>query len=184
MKKYTGILFIIFTFVFSPYIWAQDYCLGPDDVLKITVYREEDMDRTVRVSTDGYISFPLAGNIKVEGLTVPELERAMAMELIRYLKNPRVSVFIEEYATITVSGQVEEPGSFSLKGELTVIEAISMAGGFTKIAAKNAVKVMRLQDGKKKAILVRVADISKRGDKSQDIPLKRSDIVFVPESLV
>jgi polysaccharide export outer membrane protein len=107
----------------------------------------------------------------------------MAMELVRYLKDPRVSVFIEEYATITVSGQVEEPGSFSLKGELTVIEAISMAGGFTKIAAKNAVKVMRLQDGKKKAILVRVADISKRGDKSQDMPLKRGDIVFVPESL-
>jgi polysaccharide export outer membrane protein len=183
MKKYTGTLFIIFIFVFSPYIWAQDYRLGPDDVLKINVYREEDMDRTVRVSTDGYISFPLAGNVKAEGLTVSELERAMAMELVRYLKDPRVSVFIEEYATITVSGQVEKPGSFSLKGELTVIEAISMAGGFTKIAAKNAVKVMRLQDGKKKAILVRVADISKRGDKSQDMPLKRGDIVFVPESL-
>ena len=164
-------------------IKAQDYLVGPDDVLKITVYREEDMDRIVRVSADGYISFPMIDNFKVEGLSVAELERAMAMELIRYLKNPKVSVFIEEYATITVSGQVEKPGSFSLKGGLTVVEAISMAGGFTKIAAKNAVKIMRLENGEKKSITVKVAAISKRGDKSKDIPLKRGDIVFVPESL-
>jgi polysaccharide export outer membrane protein len=185
MTRNTLIFICIALIIFgsSVNLGAQDYLIGADDVLKITVYREEDMDRTVRVSTDGYISFPLADNVKVEGLTVSELERAMAMELVRYLKNPRVSVFIEEYATITVSGQVEKPGSFSLKGGLTAVEAISMAGGFTKIAAKNAVKIMRLEEGKKKTILVRVADISKRGDKSKDIPLKRGDIVFVPESL-
>jgi polysaccharide export outer membrane protein len=162
---------------------AQDYLIGPDDVLKITVYREEDMDRTVRVSAEGYISFPMIGNFKVEGLSVAEFERALAMELIQYLKNPKISVFIEEYATITVSGQVVKPGSFSLKGGLTAVEAISMAGGFTKIAAKNAVKIMRLDEGKKKTITVRVAEISKRGDKTKDISLKRGDIVFVPESL-
>jgi len=164
-------------------IKAQDYLVGPDDVLKITVYREEDMDRIVRVSADGYISFPMIDNFKVEGLSVAELERAMAMELIRYLKNPKVSVFIEEYATITVSGQVEKPGSFSLKGGLTVVEAISMAGGFTKIAAKNAVKIMRMENGEKKSITVKVADISKRGDKTRDVPLRRGDIIYVPESL-
>lgn len=185
MKQSILILICVSLSVFSlpQNLPAQDYLIGPDDVLKITVYREEDMDRTVRVSSDGYISFPLLGKVKAEGLTVSGLERSLIMELIKYLKNPQVTVFIQEYGTITVSGQVEKPGSYPLKGEMSVIEAISMAGGFTKIAAQNGVKVMRLEEGKKKTILVRVADISKKGDKTKDIPLKRGDIVFVPESL-
>jgi polysaccharide export outer membrane protein len=174
---------VFIVFGSSVNLMAQDYFIGSDDVLRITVYREEDMDRTVRVSSDGHISFPLLGKVKAGGLTVSELERDMIMELTRYLKNPQVTVFIEEYSTITVSGQVEKPGAYPLKAEIGVIDAISMAGGFTKIAAQNAVKVMRLESGKKKSILVRVADISKRGDKSQDIPLQRGDIVYVPESL-
>jgi len=163
--------------------WAQDYRLGPDDVLNITVYREEELNREVRISSDGYISFPLLGKVRAEGFTVPELENSLAESLKRYLKNPQVTVFIKEYSTITVSGQVEKPGSYPLKGELTVLEAISLAGGFTKIAARNKVKVMRLEDGEKKTVIVRVADIGKRGDKSKDVFLERGDIVFVPESL-
>lgn len=185
MREKYLIYIYIFLFAFSLPInlSAQDYLIGPDDVLKITVYREEDMDRTVRVSSEGDISFPLLGKIKAEGLTVSDLERDMTMELVKYLKNPQVTVFIEEYGTITVSGQVLKPGAYPLKTETGVLEAISMAGGFTKIAAKNAVKVMRLENGRKKAIIARIADISKRGDKSKDIPLKRGDIVFVPESM-
>jgi polysaccharide export outer membrane protein len=164
-------------------IWAQDYIIGPDDVLKISVYREEDMNREVRISSDGYISFPLLGKVKVVGMTVPELENNLTEGLKKYLKNPQVTAFIQEYSTITVSGQIKNPGSFPLRGEMSVLEAISIAGGFTKIAAQNAVKVMRLEEGEKKTIMVRVADISKTGDKSKDVFLKRGDIVFVPESL-
>jgi len=183
-KKFQILIFIISILVLSSGLsQAQDYVIGPDDVLKITVYREEDMDREVRVSSDGYISFPLLGKVKVEGMTVSELENNLTAGLKKFLKNPQVSVFIEEYSTVTVSGQVQKPGSFPLRGEMSVIEAISMAGGFTKIAAQNAVKVMRLEKGDKKTILVRVADINKTGDKSKDVPLKRGDIVFVPESL-
>jgi polysaccharide export outer membrane protein len=162
---------------------AQDYLIGPEDVLKISVYREEEMDREVRASSDGYISFPLLGKVKVEGMTIPELERNLAEGLRKFLKNPQVTVFIQEYSTITVSGQVKNPGAYPLRGEVSVLEAVSMAGGFTKIAAQNAVKVMRLEQGEKKTIIVRVADISKSGDKSKDALLKRGDIVFVPESL-
>jgi len=164
-------------------IHAEDYRLGPDDALKITVYREEELERDVRVSSDGSISFPLLGRVKAGGLTVSELEEKLTEGLKRYLKKPQVTVFIEEYSTITVSGQVEEPGAYPLKGELTAIEAISIAGGFTKIASRNDVRIMRIQDGKKKTIRVRVADISRKGDLTKDVPLKRGDIVFVPESL-
>lgn len=164
-------------------VFAQDYRLGPDDALKITVFREQELDRDVRVSSDGYFSFPLLGKVKAEGLTVPELEASLTAKLKRYLKNPQVTVFIKEYSTITVTGQVKEPGAYPLKGELSVIEAISLAGGFTKFASRNKVKVMRIENGEKKIIMVKVADISKTGDKTKDVPLKQGDIIFVPESL-
>ena len=173
----------LFIFNLPLYSLAQDYHLGPDDALKITVYREDELEREVRVSSDGYISFPLLGKVKAEGLTVPELENRLTEGLKRYLKRPQVTVFIQEYSTITVTGQVRKPDSYPLRGELTVIEAIGLAGGFTKIASRNNVKVMRIENGEKKTITVRVADISKKGDKTKDISLKRGDIVFVPESL-
>lgn len=175
----------LLTIGYGPFTaYAQDYRLGPDDVLNITVYREEELDRKVRISSDGYMSFPLLGKVGVEGFTVSELENHLTEELKRYLKKPQVTVFIKEYSTITVAGQVKKPGSYPLKRELTVIEAISLAQGFTKIAARNKVKIMRLnEDGEEEAILVRVADISKRGDKLEDVHLRRGDIVFVPESL-
>lgn len=184
LKNSLIILFMaLFIFNLPLYSLAQDYHLGPDDALKITVYREDELEREVRVSSDGYISFPLLGKVKAEGLTVSELENRLTEGLKRYLKKPQVTVFIQEYSTITVTGQVRKPDSYPLRGELTVIEAIGLAGGFTKIASRNNVKVMRIENGEKKTITVRVADISKKGDKTKDISLKRGDIVFVPESL-
>ncbi|MBU1084071.1 MAG: polysaccharide export protein [Candidatus Omnitrophica bacterium] len=162
---------------------TQDYKLGPDDVVKISVYREEDLERFARVSLDGYISFPLLDRVKVEGLTVSELEKELTNGLKEYIKQPQVTVFITEYSTITVSGQVENPGAYQLKGGLTVMEAISLAGGFTKIAGRNDVKIMRMENGEKKMIRVKVGDIGNQGDISKDIPLKRGDVVFIPESL-
>ena len=183
MKRPIFAALIFFLAVTTVSVEAQSYHLGPDDALKITVYREDELNRSVRISSDGYISFPLLGKVEAAGLTVSELENKLTEGLRKYIKNPQVTVFIYGYSTITVSGQVERPGAYPLKGELTVIEAISLAGGFTKIAARNDVKIMRIEDGKKKTIRVRVADISKRGDKTKDIPLERGDIVFVPESL-
>lgn len=162
---------------------SGEYRVGPDDVLKITVYREEELTRSLRVSVNGNITFPLIDELKVEGLTVSELEKTLETKLSRYLKKPQVTVFIEGYATVTVTGQVNEPGSFPLKGRLTVLEVIGMAKGFTKIAGQNDVKVMRTEDGEKKTIRVKVAEISRKGNISEDVELKRGDIIYVPESL-
>ncbi len=190
MKKllFRTLLFLVclMSSVFSllPLIYAQDYRLGPHDVLKITVYREEEFDREVRVSSDGYISFPLLGNVKAEGLAVSELEESLTEKLKKYLKNPQVTVFISQYSSITVTGQVKKPGSYTLKGDLTVIEAIGLAEGFTDSAGQNEVKVMHMVNGKQKTTVVKVADISKKGDKSEDILLQRGDIIFVPEATI
>jgi polysaccharide export outer membrane protein len=163
---------------------SHDYRLGPNDVLEITVYREKELDRKVRVSSNGFISLPLIGKIKAEGLTVPELEQRITKKLKRYLKKPQVTVFIKEYSTITVLGEVDKPGAYPLKGEVTVIEAIGLAGGFTEFSAENDVKVIRTENGERKIITVRVADIGEKGDKTQDIILKRGDVVYVPEETI
>lgn len=183
MKKFSFILLILLFLGISLCAQAQDYRIGPDNTLKISVYREDELNRDVRVSSDGFISLPLLGKVKAGDFTVSELENKLTKGLKKYLKHPQVTVFIKEYSTITVTGQVKNPDSYPLKGELTVIEAIALAKGFTKIASRNNVKVMRIENGEKKTIIVRVADISKRGDKSKDVLLKRGDIVFVPESL-
>ncbi|MFH1799229.1 MAG: polysaccharide biosynthesis/export family protein [Candidatus Omnitrophota bacterium] len=162
---------------------AEDYRLGPDDVLEITVYREDELYRVTRISSNGNLSFPLLGEVKAEGLTPYEFQSALEEKLRRYLKKPQVTVFIKEYSTISVTGQVNEPGSFPLKGGLTVLEAIGLAKGFTKMAGQNNVKILRMEDGEKKTLTVKVGDISKKGDKSKDVQLQRGDIVYVPESL-
>jgi len=180
----TGILALIIAAMCLPaYAKSQDYRLGPDDVVEITVYREDELYREMRISSNGSISFPLIGEVKAEGLTTYELERTLEEKLKKYLKKPQVTVFIKEYSTISVTGQVNEPGSFPLRGELSVIEAIGLARGFTKIAGQNDVKIMRMENGEKKTITVKVGDISRKGDKSKDVQLRRGDIVFVPESL-
>jgi polysaccharide export outer membrane protein len=152
----------------------------------INVYygRDKNLERKVRVSADGFITFPLLGKIEVVGLTVSELANKLTYLLGEdYLVNPQVSVFIEEYSTVSILGQVNDPGSFEIKGKLTVVELISMAGGFTKIADTNNVKVIRTADnGSKRTIPVRVNDIINKGKEESDIRLKPNDIVTVGES--
>jgi polysaccharide export outer membrane protein len=164
----------------------KEYEIGPENALLINVYygRDKNLERKVRVSADGFITFPLLGKIEVVGLTVSELANKLTYLLGEdYLVNPQVSVFIEEYSTVSILGQVNDPGSFEIKGKLTVVELISMAGGFTKIADTNNVKVIRTADnGSKRTIPVRVNDIINKGKEESDIRLKPNDIVTVGES--
>lgn len=196
MKKYLYIIVILLmpALILDPNISFaregsevnEEYKIGPENALLINVYygRDKNLERKVRVSSDGYITFPLLGKVKVEDLTVSELENELTYLLGEdYLVNPQVSIFIEEYSTVSILGQVEEPGSFEIKGKLTVVELISKAGGFTKIADTNNVKIIRArEDGSKSSIPVRVNDIINRGKEDEDIQLKPGDIVTVGES--
>ena len=91
---------------------AGDYVIGPDDILRITVYREPELDRTVKVSSDGQMTFPLIGKVRVGGYTVSELEQVLNEKLREYLKQPHVTVFIEKYGSIAIIGEVVNPGSY------------------------------------------------------------------------
>jgi polysaccharide export outer membrane protein len=255
-----------------------DYRVGGYDVLSITVYEESDLSKeAVRVSEDGYISFPLIGRIYVEGLSTSEIEQVISQELAEeeYLLDAHVSVLVTEYNSkgFLVLGAVKSPGSYSLQakesvldaisraggidsehagkravvirreglnggqgrkivididlqgllkgqdqisnirladkdvlfiptaehfyiigqvnkpasytmpeGEITLVEAIGMAGGFTRIAARNRTRIIRVEEGAEKVIEVQVDAITEAGRKIQDVVIRPNDVIVVPES--
>lgn len=165
----------------------SDYKILPTDLLSISVYREKDMERDVRVSQNGSITFPLVGSLKVAGLSVSDAEAVLSDKLKDYLVNPQVSIFVKEYSNkqVYVLGEVTKPGSYPLPTEarLTVLEAITLAGGFTAVAAKDRTRVVRIVDGKNKTFIIEVSAITNRGEKHKDIQLEPNDIVFVPQSM-
>ncbi len=166
---------------------SSDYFLQPGDLVELQVYKEEDMDRTLRISSQGTIAFPLIGNIKIAGLNISQAENKVEDRLKSYLKNPSVSILIKEYAnkTLYVLGQVKKPSSIPIPPEknMTLLEAITSAGGFTDIAAVSKVKILRMEKGVQRSIEVDVSQITKDGKKQLDITLKPGDVVFVPQSL-
>jgi protein involved in polysaccharide export with SLBB domain len=162
---------------------SSDYLISPHDVLDISILHEEELSQIVRVSEKGAISFPLLGEIQVTGFTAIELERELEAKLEKdYLVSPSVNISIKEYSTISVLGQVKKPGSYEIKGRLTVTQAIAMAGGLTNIASPNGTTVIRKLDVGEKVIAVPLKDILGDGDLSRDIPLKPRDLIWVPES--
>ena len=268
---------------------GDDYKVGGYDVLSIVVYEEKDLSRgAVRVSADGFISFPLIGRVKVESLTTSEIEKLISHKLAeeQYLLDPHVSVMVTEYNSkrFLVLGAVKNPGSYALQAqecvldaisraggirrareaywgraggeqagkkgmiirtenlntdharkivinldlegllkgrdqisnifmvdkdvlfiptaehfyiigevirpgsysitnkEITLVEAISIAGGFTRVAARNRTRIIRVEDGAEKIIEIKVDAITDAGKKIQDVPIKPGDVIVVPES--
>jgi len=257
---------------------AQDYRVGGYDVLGITVYEEEDLSReSVRISADGYISFPLIGRLYVNNMTSSEIEKLIAEKLAEggFLLDAHVSVTVVDYRSkqymvlgsvkgpgsyplqsrerildaisraggidfeqggktgmiirtlnpdtmnekkivirieltsllkggdqlsnilladqdllyipkadyFYIIGQVQKPGSYPyLEKEITIVEAISQAGGFTPIASRNKTRIIRVENGVEKIITVKVDAITKSGKKAQDVLLQPGDVIVVPES--
>lgn len=166
---------------------SQAYVLQPGDLVEIQVYMEDDMNRVLRLNGNGSLTFPLVGNIKLAGLTLEQAEQRLANRLTEYIKNPQVSMLVKEYGnkTVYVLGQVAKPAAIQIPPEkqMTVLEAITSVGGFTDIANTSKVRVLRVTNGKQKAIDVDVTQITKQGNKNMDIALQPGDVIFVPQSM-
>lgn len=161
----------------------KSYRVGVGDLLQIEVYDEPDLTKEVRVLTDGRISFPLLGAIEVAGIRIQELEKKITEKLAaQYLVSPQVTVFVKEFSSVYVFGEVESPGSFPLFGKMTVFEAIILAGGFTQVANLSKVKVIRTENDQKHTFVVDIEEITKRGNTSGDLELKANDRIIVPRS--
>lgn len=160
-----------------------DTTLGPGDVFDVRVYGEKDLSNSYRVASDGSIDFPLVGTVNVTGLTPAKVASLLEQSLLDrdYLKNPQVSIFVKEYNSkkISVFGQVNKPGTFPYQDGMSVVEAISIAGGFNSLAKKNDTVVIRVLDGKKTRFQVPVVSIGQ--GQASNFVLRPGDIVFVPE---
>ncbi len=156
--------------------------LGPGDVVEVRVFQEPEHSGTWRLSGEGTIDYPLCGKVPLSGTTPSSAADQLRDCLSRYVRRPQVSVLIREYNSqkVFVFGEVQKPGTFPVDNEMSIVQAITLAGGFTKLAAKNNTLVTRVVDGQERKIRVPVEDIGVGREKN--FLLQPGDIVFVPES--
>ena len=166
---------------------GSDYKISAADLVSVTVYDNQEMSRKARVNANGAVSLPLAGEIKIGGLTLAEAQGVIEKKLSAFVVKPQVSLFIEEYGNklFFVMGEVQKPGSYPIPTEshMTVLEAISTAGGFTPIAAQDRARVLRRVNGESMSYTVDVRTITREGQKDKDIVLEPNDVVYIPQSM-
>ena len=161
---------------------AEAYLVQPGDILRITVWKEEDLQREVIVRPDGQISFPLVGELEGAGQPVSALRKQIESKLEKYIPDPVVNVDVRELRgnTVYVIGKVNRPGNFPVTRNVDVVQALSMAGGMGTYAAANDIKILRRQGGKQRAIPFEYGEIEKGENLEQNIVLQPGDVVVVP----
>lgn len=160
----------------------DEYRIGPEDLLAISVWKNEAMSRIVPVRPDGMISLPLLDDIKAAGLTPMQLREVLAQRLAEYVPSPSVSVIVNEVRSFKVSviGEVSKPARYELKSRTTLLDVLAMAGGFNQYAARTRIIVLR-QDGDKRVRLTFNYNRVVSGEGSDDnLYLQPNDIVLVP----
>ena len=158
------------------------YLLGPEDMVKVSVWKDEHLTQEVVVRPDGMISFPLVGDIPAAGRTVEEVRLELVKRLGKFIPNPHVSVLATKLHSykIYVTGRVNKPGEFLVGHYTDVLQALSLAGGLTPFAAENDIKVMRREKGEQHVFRFRYGDVRNGRDLEQNILLQRGDVVVVP----
>ncbi|HMS86463.1 MAG TPA: polysaccharide biosynthesis/export family protein, partial [Nitrospira sp.] len=150
----------------------QTYRLGPNDVVRVQVFGEDDLSVERTVDGDGTITFPLIGGFSVEGKTVQEFQDELTTRLqAGYLRHPKVTVFITKHRNFTVSGEVKRPGGFEYREGVTVREALALAEGFSEKANRDEVMVTRLNGGSPQTVLVPL-----------DAPVLPNDLIIVSQA--
>ena len=160
----------------------DEYIIGPTDVLEIHVWREPDLSRTIPVRPDGKITLPLLNDVQASGLTPLELKAGIEKRLAEFVESPIVSVAVQEIHSknIFVLGQVESPGQYPLQQDLTVLQALSLAGGLAEWADKGDVVILRKENGKQSRIKFDYKNISKGKHLEKNIVLQPGDTIIVP----
>jgi polysaccharide export outer membrane protein len=173
----------------SSLIVTTDYIIGPEDVLDITVWKNTDLSKTVQVRPDGRISLPLIGDVVAVSRTSAQLTDEISTRLKAYMENPTVSIVVKEvnsYA-IFVLGEVVKPGRYPLKSKTTLLQAVTLASGFTPVASRNKIVIFRFAKDGEPLMKIKASydDIVLRDGTSQNIELKPGDTIVVPsESMV
>lgn len=193
-RIFSAILYVIFMFVAlsvnaetkgntenaSPKITS--YVIGPGDLLKISVWKEEGMEQQVLVKPDGGITFPLAGDINAGGMTTIELTQELVKKLKRYIPNPNVTVSVLQAVSnkVFVIGKVNRPGEFNATGYMDVLQALTMAGGLTPYADSDDIKIIRRTKEGDKVMDFDYDDVASGERLDMNIILQAGDTVVVP----
>lgn len=158
------------------------YAIQAGDLLEISVWREEYLEREVIVQPDGKISFPLVGTLDAAGSTVAEVQDRVAARLAQYIPDPVVTVSIKEIRgnRVYVLGQVQNPGQFIMNPMVDVMQALALAGGTTPFAELNDIKILRRTGSIQRLIEFRYSDISRGRNLEQNIILQSGDVIIVP----
>ena len=158
----------------------RDYKIGPEDVLDISVWKNDELSRTVPVRPDGKVSLPLVNDIQAAGLTPSRLREELTRRLSEYVPSPEVAVIVREVhsAKVSVVGQVRNPGRYEVRSPATVLELIALAQGFTDFAARDRIVVLR-QNGTPQRITFNYRKITD-GTEQDNFLVQAGDIIVVP----
>lgn len=159
-----------------------EYLLSPEDLLEISVWKDESLTKQVVVRPDGAFSFPLVGDVQATGKTVEKIREEIRERLKKYIPEPVVSVSLLKVTgyKIYVIGKVNKPGEFVTGRFVDVLQALAMAGGVTPFAAENDIRILRRVEGKEYVRTFRYADVRKGTNLEQNILLRSGDTVVVP----
>ena len=159
-----------------------DYVIGPDDVLGIVFWREQDLSSEVAVRPDGKISLPLLNEIQASGLTPEQLRGNITQAANRYVEDPAVTVVVKTINSrkVFITGEVGRPGPYPLSGPTTVLQLIATAGGVQEYAKVERIVVMRTENGKTVSHKFNYKQVSQGKNLQQNIELKPGDTIVVP----
>ena len=161
---------------------GRDYLIGPQDLLNIDVFQQQEFTRAVPVRPDGKITLPLINDVQAAGLTPEQLAAELTKLLAKYVTKPRVSVIVAQINSrvIYIGGEVNHPGSLPLLANMTVLQAIFLGGGVTQYANTKKIYVMRTEDGKQVHYPFNYKRAVKSGNSTENIVLKPGDTIVVP----
>jgi polysaccharide export outer membrane protein len=189
-RNYLAAMFFICIFIAASPLWAtdqpatatEDYIIGSGDVLDISVWQNTELTKLIIVLPDGKISFPLIGDLMAAGKTVAQLKKELEEKIIRFVPDPVLSVLVNQVSSmhIYVIGRVNRPDRFVLNTNINVLQALSLAGGLTPFAERNKIKIYRGEKDNTQIFKFSYDDFVKGNNLTQNIRLKRGDVIVVP----
>lgn len=178
------IIIILLGFIASPSMGEESssYLIGPNDSLNIFVWEEPSLAQNVVVMPDGKISFPLAGEIRAQGRTVMELKEEITEKLVKFVSSPEVTVIINESRSrrVYLIGKVNRPGPYPLEPNMTVLQALSTAGGFAEWADQKNILIVRREGANEAQLRFNYKDYVSGKNIENNIVLKPNDTIVVP----
>ena len=161
---------------------GPEYVIGPDDVLDVSVWKEPDLTRTLQVRPDGKISMPLLNDVQAAGYTANQLSQSISEKLKKFLTAPQVTVILTQINSqrVYVTGEVTRPGAYPVLPGMTILQAITSAGGLTQFANGKKIFLMRNENGIQAKYPFSYKDVLDGRRAEENLPVKAGDTIVVP----